>query len=225
MIIKRLLKKYHTWKFAKSQRYKVFKKGTLLNAFHESKTIFIHIPKTAGMSLLKAIYGDVTREGHRSLYFNRIALKSDKDNYFSFSFVRTPYDRLYAAYKFLEKGGINKLDKIAFETHLEKFKDFEDFVVNGLDKKLIFQITHLIPQSDFLCNTKGQILVDFIGRFENLEEDVKRLSLKLEKEIEVDHLNKNMKELSYTDVYTNEMIEKVKEIYKKDLAIFKYNFK
>ena len=54
---------------------------------------------------------------------------------------------------------------------------------------------------------------------------MKRLSLKLEKEIEVDHLNKNMKELSYTDVYTNEMIEKVKEIYKKDLAIFKYNFK
>ena len=67
--------------------------------------------------------------------------------------------------------------------------------------------------------------MDFIGTFENLEEDVKRLSLKLEKEIEVDHLNKNMKELSYTDVYTNEMIEKVKEIYKKDLAIFKYNFK
>ena len=73
-MIKKLLQKYHIWKHAKSQYKKVFNEGTLLNAFYKSKTIFIHIPKTAGASLVKAIYGDVTLEGHRSFYFNSIVL-------------------------------------------------------------------------------------------------------------------------------------------------------
>ena len=59
-MIKYLLSKYRTWKHAKSQHNKIFIEGTLLNAFYKSKTIFIHIPKTAGVSLAKAIYGDVT---------------------------------------------------------------------------------------------------------------------------------------------------------------------
>ena len=57
--------------FAKKQRHKVLKYGTLLNSFNKKKIIFVHIPKTAGVSLVKSIFGDVTLEGHRSISFYR----------------------------------------------------------------------------------------------------------------------------------------------------------
>jgi len=223
-MIKALLRKYRTWKLAKSKQKEVCKEGNLLNAFYKSKTIFIHIPKTAGVSLLKAIYGNVTLSGHRSFYFNSIALDIKNEKYFSFAFVRNPFDRLYSAYLFLKKGGMNHYDNLAFTTHLSKFKDFEDFVLNGLDKKLLFQITHLIPQHEYLCDKKGSILVDFIGRFENLEDDVKLLSKRLKKDIKLSHYNYNKKK-DYIEVYTEVMIEKVYQIYQKDIDIFEYSFK
>ena len=37
------------------------------------------------------------------------------------------------------------------------------------------RIIHFIPQSEFICNNDGKIMVDFIGRFENLNEDLKTL--------------------------------------------------
>ena len=223
-MIKSLLQKYHNWKYAKSQYKKIFIEGTLLNAFYKSKTIFIHIPKTAGVSLAKAIYGDVTLEGHRSFYFNSIALNIKNEDYFSFSFVRNPFDRLYSAYKFLNAGGMNHLDKLAFQTHLSVFEDFEDLILNGLNKKLIYQITHFIPQHEYLCDKSGNILVDFIGRFEDLESDTLLLSKRLKKDINLSHLNFNSK-LNYKEVYTDEMIYKVNQIYQKDIDIFKYTFK
>ena len=223
-MIKYLLSKYRTWKHAKSQHNKIFIEGTLLNAFYKSKTIFIHIPKTAGVSLAKAIYGDVTFEGHRSFYFNNIALNIKNEVYFSFSFVRNPFDRLYSAYKFLNEGGMNHLDKLAFQTFLSEFEDFEDFILNGLNEKLIYQITHFIPQHEYLCDKSGNILVDFIGRFEDLESDTLLLSKRLKKDINLSHLNFNSK-LDYKEVYSDEMIYKVNQIYQKDIDIFKYNFK
>jgi len=223
-MIKELLRKYYIWKHAKSQSKKVFNEGTLLNAFYKSKTIFIHIPKTAGVSLVKAIYGDVTLEGHRSFYFNSIALNIKNEKYFSFTFVRNPFDRLYSSYMFLKKGGMNHYDRVAFETYLSEFKDFEDFVLNGLDNSLISKITHLIPQHKYLCDKKGLILVDFVGRFENLEDDIILLSKKLKKDIELDHYNYNKKK-NYREAYTDEMIVKVYQVYQKDIDIFEYSFK
>ena len=223
-MIKKLLRKYRTWKLAKSQYKEVFKEGTLLNAFYKSKTIFIHIPKTAGVSLLKAIYGDVTLSGHRNFHFNRIALNIKNEKYFSFAFVRNPWDRLYSAYKFLEKGGINIHDKNAYEMYLSQYKNFEDFVINGLDQKIIYEITHFTPQSEFICNNKGGVLVDYLGKFESLNQDIITLSKELKTEVIIGHHNSNSKQ-DYTNVYTDRMIAKVQDIYKKDIDIFNYDFK
>ena len=130
---------------------------------------------------------------------------------------------MYSTYKFLEHGGINKQDEIAFQTHFAKFTSFEDFVMNGLNKNMIYQVTHLIPQYEYLCDWRGKVIVDFVGRFESLDKDVKRLSEHLAKVIKLNHLNKTSK-TDYTEVYTDEMTKKVKNIYKRDLRIFNYSF-
>ncbi len=208
-------------KFAKSQAYLFKQKGSLLNAFSTSKTIFIHIPKTAGMSLAQAIYGDVVGSAHRKVSFFRYILKKELDDYFKFCFVRDPYDRLYSAYKFLEKGGVNHHDKRAFDRFLSRYKNFEDFVINGLSNKVMNEIIHLVPQIDFICDKKGKILVDYIGKFENLQIEIKTLSEKLNKEIILSHLNLNKKK-SFDKVFTDKMRKRVRKLYAKDFEILGY---
>ena len=209
--------------FLKKQMRKIHLKGSLLNAFYSKKIIFVHIPKTAGISVAKAIFGDVSLGGHRSVMFYKNLFNEDFSEYFTFSVVRNPWDRLYSAFKFLEKGGINIHDRNAYEQYLEEYKDFEDFVTNGLNKKMIYEIMHFIPQSEFICSKDGKIDVNYIARFENLKDDISKLSEKINNPIELDHHNSN-KKVSYKEIYTSDMIKKVEEIYKMDIINFNYKF-
>ena len=222
-MINRLLRKYRSWRFATSQKYKVKQEGTLLNAFNKKKIIFVHIPKTAGISLVKSIFGDVTLESHRSVSFYKQVFGNRYSDFFTFTIVRNPWDRLYSAYKFLEKGGVNIHDKNAFETHLSIYKDFEDFVLKGLNEKIIWEIMHFIPQYEFVCDNNREIIVDYVGQFENLNKSVDKINNILKSEFELDHHNKNDKK-DYKDTYTTKMIEKVHQVYQKDIDIFQYKF-
>ena len=223
-MIKRILNKIRKARFAKRQLDKIYKKGSLLHSFYESKTIFIHIPKTAGISLLRSIFGDVTLEGHRSVSFYKQVFGNRYSDFFTFTIVRNPWDRLYSAYKFLQKGGINIHDKNAFETHLFIYKDFEDFVLKGLNEKIIWEIMHFIPQHEFVCDKNGRIIVDYVGKFDNLNKSLDEINDILKSDFELEHHNKTDKK-DYKDIYTPEMIEKVHQIYQKDIDIFEYNFK
>lgn len=221
-MIKKIINQFRASIFASSQRYKLYKEGALLHAFYNTNTIFIHIPKTAGVSLVCAIYGDVSNEGHRNFSFYQNVFKKEIKKYFIFSFVRNPYDRLYSAFKFLENGGMNIHDKNAYREHLACFDSFEDFVLYGLNESIIYKIIHFIPQTEFICNKKGDILIDFLGRYEDLEGDIKKLSKYLAKDIELPLLNTNINKDPYQEVYTQEMRNIVCKIYKRDFNILKY---
>ena len=164
---------------------------------------------------LKVMVGNGLRPDVWDIFKDRFA------EYFKFCFVRNPYDRLYSSYKFLERGGVNIHDANAFQKHLIRYKDFEDFVLHGLSYNLLDEIIHFIPQTIFICDQKDVILVDFIGRFESLEEDFLKLADKLSLDIALPHLNSTNK-ISYRDIYTEDMMIKVKEIYKRDFDILGY---
>jgi hypothetical protein len=73
--------------------------------------------------------------------------------------------------------------------------------------------------------------MDFIGRFENLKEDWKRLCTEIE-EVSGKHIrNKNLphknngkhkKEGTYRYLYTKEMKRKIKKVYEKDFKTYGY---
>ena len=224
MMLNKLIRKYKTCRHAKQESFKKYNVGTLLNAIYTTKLLFIHIPKTAGISVLKAIYGDVNLSGHRNYYFNTVALNISKKNiFFSFAFIRNPFDRLYSSYLFLKKGGINIHDENAYIKHLSKFNDFEDFILNGLNKNIIYEIPHFIPQCEYICDNNNKILVDYLGRFENLNHDIKILSKKINKDINLEHHNFNLVK-DYRTAYNPNMIEIVSKIYSNDLTVFNYKF-
>ena len=57
---------------AKSKIHLLNDKENLLYSFKKTKTVFIHIPKTAGISLINAIYGDVKGEATEVFIFINI---------------------------------------------------------------------------------------------------------------------------------------------------------
>src|SRR5258707_7699115 len=74
----------------------------------EFRCIFIHIPKTAGTSLSQALFGRHSRHIPYIEYEKGNPRKFRQ--YFKFTFVRNPWDRLVSTYFFLKQGGLAPAD-------------------------------------------------------------------------------------------------------------------
>lgn len=81
----------------------------------------------------------------------------------------------------------------------------------------------LNPQVDWIMNEKGKIELDFIGRFENLENDFAKLSNILGIKGSLPRLRQS-KHNDYKFYYTKRTKEIVEKIYSKDIQLFNYEF-
>jgi len=195
--------------------------------FDYYKCIFVHIPKTAGISVCKALFGNLAA-GHSTIeQFKLFYRPSTFRNYFKFTFVRNPWDRLHSSYHFLKKGGVRPQDLVFRDTHLTSINSFENFVMNWLTVDRFETIVHLRPQYSFLTlpDEKDDVLVDFVGRFENIENDFLTITRKLgmkEKQLPKENVTADKK--NYKMEYTPEMIERVYKLYERDIRLFKYEF-
>lgn len=79
--------------------------GYSLKPFDLYRCIFVHIPKAAGISMSRALFGNFAGN-HKSVEtYQRIFSKKEFNSYFKFTFVRNPWDRLFSAYIYLKRGG------------------------------------------------------------------------------------------------------------------------
>lgn len=153
------------------------------------------------------------------------------DGLFKFSFVRNPWARILSEYRY---------------RNYFHHRSFRDFVLNrlpppGWDDKY----RHVMPQYDMLHDREGRLLVDFVGRFENLQADFDRVCAKLGLgESALPHRNKSDKKSRDTrrrvrnwlyfngenrirrleDFYDDETREAVAEYYRRDIETFGYEF-
>ena len=218
------------------------------------KCIFVHIPKVAGQSIEQFFLERAGLNWHSRAPF---LLKKNKkptlgpprlahltaqeyvelgyisdekfSQYFSFSFVRNPWDRVVSEYKYR---------KYPFSFNDFLFKKFptpsDDNYEHGLDA-----YRHVLPQADFLFDAAGEQLVDFIGRFERLKDDFHYVSEKVTGlKAALPHKNKSdtsiAKKLSnmikrsdyshYSSYYNDEARAFVAEKYKRDIEMFGYSF-
>jgi hypothetical protein len=142
--------------------------------------------------------------------------------YFSFSFVRNPYTRVLSAYEFLRKGGINEDNRKFSEKYLKNCKNFEDFIHNFIDKKEIINYCHFRPQHHYVCSSSGRVLVDMVGKTENLESDFEKVCDRIGVSKALSHSNKTRYSKNYESRYTKECIKKINRIYAKDFSYFGY---
>lgn len=188
------------------------------------RTIFIHIPKCAGISIEDALFNK--KIGHSYLWHYQVFDKERFNKYFKFTFVRNPWDRLVSAYFFMKKGGRNPFDKKWAEQHLSDINSFQEFVEklnNKNFRRVVLAEQHFRPQYKYVCDYKENILTDFTGRLENIEKDFDYVSKRLGINAKLPHFNKSKKG-NYKNYYNYRMKQIVANIYKKDIKLFNYKF-
>lgn len=193
-----------------------------LKPYDENKCIFIHITKTAGTSVAKSLFGYLPYH-YKAIDYRVIYGRKTFEQYFKFAFVRNPWDRLYSAFRYLKTGGWNHEDKEWSKKNLSTFDNFTDFVKQWLNKDNIQQHLHFIPQHQFICDGKGNIIIDYLAYFETINDDFHKIAERLNINASIGHHNASPPD-SYKEAYTEETRKIVANIYEKDIALFGYKF-
>lgn len=212
---------------------------------HHKKFLFVHIAKTGGTSMRKALahyrYGGalavpqfVTNKlsqwcGHRlGARFPRHAkliaayemLPRDYfDSLYKFAVVRNPWDLQVSSYHHLKRE----------RPHLvAPFKDFDEFTRYKLDPMREYQYhidTSIELQSDYLVDLRGQLLVDKIAKYEQLEQDYQAICAHLGLPVKpLPHKRQATDRKPYQDYYDDDLRRLVGEYFAKDIDLFEYRF-
>lgn len=207
---------------------------------HEWRAVYISIPKVACTSIRTALAGmlghKVKRNVHFEVKFPMVAKKDIKPkfpDYFVFVFVRNPWDRLLSC--FLNKINPNKKNGGTFRNGVEfNFWKYGDTFHSSMSFTDFVKATYAIPdeeadihfgsQYQHLVDSNGELLADFVGRFESLCDDLGMIRTKLKMPlVDLPHLLKT-KHQHYSNYYTSETCELVRKRFEKDIDLFEYRF-
>lgn len=188
------------------------------------KCIFVHIPKAAGTSVLHALNGSGghLQRDHASVQTFISANRYLFDTYFSFAFVRHPFSRAQSSYQYLKNGG-NKTTDIELAKFInDNYCDVNEFILKHLTSSRVANSLLFKPQSSFICDEFNQVQVDFLGKFENLENDFAYVCKKLKISV---HLPKaNMSSLKdHSCILNTESKQILHKIYADDFDVFGYS--
>lgn len=196
-------------------------------SFNEN-LIFIHIPKTGGTTVQKVLglehfYNERPKKFPSPQHYTysdlRNLLGDSIDDWFSFSFVRNPYSRIFSEWKWR---------KTLTDRTMRVDIGFEAFVYYIREEYLRNEEAgdnHWRPQSDFIDPN-----INFIGRFENFEKDFSKILERIYiypdigRKRKIPNLNRTTSGGDYRDAYYSYTKKEVENLYQKDLDTFGYTF-
>ena len=212
-----------------SNDYPELKDDTLKNKNINNKLKFVHITKTGGTTIenvglknnlfwgrndknLKG-YGGAPPHWHRPIKdFKRYPYNKDVK---LFTVVRNPYDRVVSEC-FCKWGGK------FIEGEIENKEDFNFYIKQRLSNLKSEKFHHFKPQYLYIYDKSGKRIVDYILKFENLQDDFKKLMQEFGLNIELDEItNRSFKKFTTNDI-NKENILLINKIYQKDFKIFGY---
>jgi hypothetical protein len=206
---------------------------------HRRQFIFVHVPKTAGQSMAAAFrpYADHPEQYLANRLLGSLAFRLNRcfpyqyrkfrkhasarqlrqqlpadvyDRYFKFAFVRNPWDRWVSLYHFMRENHFHHRHKQALRLTFEEF-----LTTLARDQKR--------AQTPYLIDAEGKLIVDYVGRFETLQEDFARISSMLKLDASLGHLHKS-KRRDYRWYYDSRTMELVAEISRQDIEFLGYDF-
>lgn len=184
------------------------------------RCIFIHIPKAAGTSVLEALG---YRGGRKHTDFTPFlhANPAKFHNYFKFCFVRNPWDRLVSVYEYYRGGG-NRTSDAFFRDLIEtKFPTFQSFVMEYCNDDTISRTLLLRPQYLFVYNNEMKCMVDFVGRYEEIDSDFEFIRQTIGLKADLGRSNSSRRD-GFDSYYDSESHQKVLELYGRDIELFDY---
>ena len=192
---------------------------------HKHRCIFIHIPRTAGSSIESSIRPEWNFDNYRDL--KHIVASTAKSiykdywyDYYKFTFIRNPWDRMVSMTKYDWFYGCKIVGgKLDVSGYLEKFPGPE---IDSRSKSRGEKID-TINNSVYLNIINEEL--DFIGRFENLQEDYNKVCSTINCSNTLLHIEtNNNKTKHYTEYYDDVTREIVAERYARDIELFGYVF-
>ena len=197
----------------------------------KKKVIFVHVPKTAGSSMEKFIldkdldcmdpeelYG-VDENGRALQHLMASDIKQIVPNYaqyFSFSIVRNPYERIVSEYFWCPIEDVGHKGDQTFDEFLSYAKHVvltQNYFANAFTD-------HFIPQYKFVYDDQMNKIVNHVGRFENLDKTVRivRRKMNLEKPFPKLNARRSNERVNLTRDQKNTIYD----LYKKDFELFGY---
>lgn len=207
--------------------------------------LFVHIAKTGGTSIRAALNRYRWRDPYyipfavcsrlSSLFGHRLACKLPRhakavaaremlprevfDRLFKFAFVRNPWDLQVSSWHHIRRERPHLLAGI---------DDFATFLRWKLDPERPYQFhidTSIELQSDYLLDLHGNVIVDFIGRYESLADDFAEVCTRIGmKPPPLPERRKATDRTYYRDYYTEETARLVAEHFARDIKMFGYAF-
>jgi hypothetical protein len=210
---------------------------------HEHKCIFVEVPKT-GTKSIRAIIGSPPKP-HLNIIQIRDSMLNFRDrdrgglgkflqcfgarvskgqlaedgerqfnSYFKFGFVRNPWDRVVSLYH--RREGVELRDRLMFDEFV-KWIEYSS-------STCIHPVPHT-NQLDWFVDARGNVLVDFIGRFEQIQADWKAIASRLGLQENLPHRNQNSSiRPHYTDFYSKKTKQLVESKFRVDIEHFSYTF-
>ena len=180
----------------------------------QHKFIFIHITQTGGCSIERALGGKL--QDHRRPRKYQIEHGMNIfDNFFTFTVVRNPWDKIVSHYCYQRRQFRSNLKR----RHLIKdmtFTQYVDALSSGV--KLCNFSMHQHP---WLVGLKGNVVVDQVLRFENLQIGFDAICKKFNIDVSLPHRNRSRR-AHYHTYYNNRTRDIVGNIFKKDIDLFDY---
>ena len=199
---------------------------------------FIDIPRTSSSSIRAVlgkrfgrVYGKKKVPGkarvRRQIFPDHMLAREMRDflgpdiwkSLFTFTFVRNPWDRTFSMYNYRLMESSIPLEW-SFRDYILALKnapfDAEHFKFNG----------HYFGASEYVLGENGDIIVDFIAKYENRVHDLKLIASRLgiDEFDNISMLCASPKNRHYSEFYDTETREIVRRIYMKDIELFNYEF-
>lgn len=189
----------------------------LFNLKH--KFVYVHLPKTGGTSVRKALESKSETESFMSRDKKHMSARQIRDylgtetysSLTSFAHVRNPWDLEVSTYHYVLQNEGHYLHSI--------FKKLGSF-----DNYISWRCRHApFQQTDTLSDESGNLIVDHIHKFENLAESFAEIMKKFQIEADLPKLNSS-KHRDYQSYYNEKTRRLVAQAFDKDIELFGYSW-
>ena len=186
----------------------------------EHNSVFVHIPKTGGMSVQKWLLDNTKSYITKgSKHYTLQGLEQKYGSFdFSFATVRNPWDWCVSWYFFRRDRALRRMQnpknkgKFSLEYNQKVLEDFE----KGFD--YFIETTTLKPQSDRIQD------INKIIKLETIDTDIIPIAKRFTITAKIPIINKSVRNKDYRLYFNSNTKNIVYEKFKKDIELFEYSF-